>query len=99
MAITKTIAIDRIEVVTDYKHLQVRTATIIKEDGVELSRSFDRKTLVCGRLKGGTGSDKDTLVDTDISKEDAQVQSIAGVVWTNSVKTAWTAHLVATKDS
>ena len=73
MAITKTIENDKIEIVQKW-NIQVRTATVIKEDGTELTRSFSRKVIVPGRLKGGTGSDKDDLVATDISGEDADVQ-------------------------
>ena len=96
MAITKTIENDKIEVVNRW-NIQVRTATIIKEDGAELTRSFMRKVLVPGRLKGGSGSDKDDLVATDISGEDADVQAICNAAWTSQVKTDFTAQLVANK--
>ena len=96
MAITKTTENDKIEIVQKW-NIQVRTATVIKEDGVELTRSFMRKVITPGRLKGGTGSDKDTLVDTDISGEDAEVQAICNAVWTSQVKTDFTAYLVANK--
>ena len=96
MALTKTTENDKIEVVNKWS-VQVRTATIIKEDGKELSRSFHRKVLVPGLLKGGSGSDKDDLVATDISGEDADVQAIANAAWTSQVKTDYTAYLVANK--
>ena len=96
MAITKTTENDKIEVVNKW-NIQVRTATVIKEDGVELTRSFHRKVLVPGVLKGGTGSDKDDLVETNISSEDADVQSICNAAWTSQVKTDFTAFLVANK--
>jgi hypothetical protein len=96
MAITKTNENDKIEVVGKW-NIQVRNATIIKEDGVELTRSFNRKVITPGTLKGGSGSDKDTLVDTDISKEDADVQAICNAAWTSQVKTDFTAFLVANK--
>jgi hypothetical protein len=96
MAITKTIVEDKIEVVQVW-NIQVRTATIIKEDGEELSRSAHRRILVPGTLKGGTGSDKDDLVPTDISGESATLQGICNAVWTSQVKTDFTAHLVANK--
>ncbi len=92
MALTKTLEEDKIEIVTQYKHIQIRTATVIKEDGKELSRSFHRKTLSCGDLDGS-----DNLVDTDISAESAEVKGIAAAVWTQSVKDAWKAKLIATK--
>ena len=96
MAITKTNENDKIEVVGKW-NIQVRNATIIKEDGVELTRSFHRKVLTPGKLKGGSGSDKDTLVDTDISGEDADVKPICNAAWTSQVKTDFTAFLVANK--
>ena len=92
MALTKTTIEDKIEVVGDYKHIQIRTATVIKEDGVELSRSFHRKTLDLGVLDAS-----DNLVDRDISSESAEVKGIAAAVWTQSVKDAWKAHLIANK--
>ena len=94
MALTKTIEIDKIELVTEYRHIQVRTATIIKEDNVELSRSFQRKVLQCGQLDSS-----DNLVDTDVSGETTEVQTICNAVWTTSVKNAWKAKLVADKSS
>ena len=96
MAITKTNENDKIEVVNKW-NVQVRNATVIKEDGVELTRSFHRKVLSPGALKGGNGADKDTLVDTDISGEDADVQAICNAAWTSQVKTDYTAFLVANK--
>ena len=98
MAITKTLENDKIEIVNKW-NVQVRCASIIKEDGVELTRSFNRKVLVPGELKGGTGSDKDDLVETDLSSEDADVQAICNAAWTSQVKTDFTAFLVANKDS
>ena len=98
MAITKTTENDKIEVVNKW-NIQVRTATIIKEDGKELTRSFHRKVLTPGTLKGGSGSDKDTLVEPDISSEDADVKAICTAAWTSQVKTDFTAFLVANKAS
>ena len=98
MAITKTQENDKIEVVSKW-NIQVRTATVIKEDDVELTRSFHRKVLVPGVLKGGDGSDKDTLVETDLSGEDADVKAIAEAAWTSQVKTDYTAFLVANKST
>tara|TARA_R100000458_G_C8168375_1_gene169793 strand:- start:23 stop:307 length:285 start_codon:yes stop_codon:yes gene_type:complete len=94
MAITKTILDDKIEIVTEFKHLQIRQATIIKEDGTELSRSYHRRTLHCGKLDGS-----DNLVDTDISSETTEVKALAAVVWTTSVKDAWKAKLISEKDT
>ena len=87
MAITKEIIEDKIEVVGDYKTIQVRTATVIKEDGVELSRSFHRHVLDCV----SSVQDEDgnwTHTDTDVSGESTEVQGIATAVWTDEVKEA-----------
>jgi hypothetical protein len=87
MAITKEIIEDKIEVVGDYKAIQVRTATVIKEDGVELSRSFHRHALECvSSVKND--DDSWTHTDTDISGESTEVQGIAATVWTDEVKEA-----------
>ena len=94
MALTKTTEEDRIEVVSEYKHIQVRTATVIKEDGKELSRTFHRRVLDCGSL-----DDSDNFVETNISAESAEVQAICNAVWTTSVKNAWKAKLIADKPS
>ena len=92
MALTKTTEEDKIEVVGPYKHAQVRTATIIKEDGTELSLSFHRKSLEPGTLDGSNN-----LINTDISAESAEVQGICNAVWTSTVKDAWKAKLIADK--
>ena len=87
MAITKTITEDKIEIVGDYKDIQVRTATIIKEDGVELTRSFHRHVLQCvSTVKND--DDSFTHTDTDISGESSEVQAVANAVWTNEIKAA-----------
>jgi len=87
MAITKELIEDKIEVVGDYKTIQVRTATVIKEDGVELTRSFHRHTLDC---VSSVKNDDDTWThtDTDVSGESTEVQGIATAVWTNAIKEA-----------
>ena len=76
MALTERTAEDKIEIVGDYKHIQVRTATIIERDGEETSRSYHRKVLA---------------PNADISGESAEVQAICGAVWTQDVKDAWAA--------
>ena len=83
MALTETTVEDKIEVVGDFKHVQVRTATVIARDGTEISRSFHRHTLSCS-----TKSD-DTWTDTDISDQSTEVQAICSAVWTDAVKTAY----------
>ena len=93
MALTETQENDKIEVVNKW-NIQVRTATIIKKDGVELTRSFHRHVLTPGTLDAS-----DNLVETDISKEDSDVQAICNAAWTSQVKTDYTAFLVADKTS
>jgi hypothetical protein len=83
MAITKEIIVDKIEVVGVHKAIQVATATVIKEDGKEISRSRHRHVVHS---------------DQDISGEDAEVQSIANIVWTDEVKASWQALLDEAKD-
>ena len=82
MAITKTTEIGRIEVVTEFKHLQVRMDTVYKEDGKELSRTFHRHVVT------------PVLSADNLAKEHADVQAIANSgIWTQEVKDAWQAHL------
>ena len=78
MAITKEEIVSKIEVVGEYKAVQIATDTVIKEDGVELSRSRHRKVV---------------HPDQDITGEDAEVQAVCNAVWTQAVKDAWTAFL------
>ena len=93
MALTETQENDKIEVVGKW-NIQVRTATIIKKDGVELTRSFSRKVLQPGTLDAS-----DNLVDTDISGEDADVQAICNAAWTTQVKADYKAFLIANKSN
>ena len=81
MALEKVIEIDRIEVVGEHKVVQVRKATIIREDGIELSRSFQRHAIA-----------PDISAD-DLAKEDAQVQAICNTMHTTAVKAAYAKHL------
>ena len=78
MALTEEIIQDKIEVVGDYKMVQVRTATVIKKDGVEISRSFHRHMVA---------------PNADISGESAEVKAICNAVHTDEVKTAYEKHL------
>ena len=82
MAITKEIVVDKIEV-SESSIISVRTATVLKEDGVELNRSFHRHSVV------PSVRDNDTWKDADISGEDAKVQAIANATWTDEVKKAY----------
>ena len=82
MALTKETVIGKIEVVTDFKHIQVRTDTVVKEDGTELSRSFHRHVVT------------PDISAENLALEHAEVQQIANSgVWTQAVKDAWAAKL------
>ena len=101
MALSESIEYDKIEIVGQYKHVQVRKATVIKKDGNELTRSFERFVLQPGELDAS-----DNLVDNPLSKEPDgttdiadEVKAVCNAVWTTSVKNAWKAHLIATKPS
>ena len=83
MALTESIEYDKIEIVGPYKTVQVRKATVIKKDGVELSRSFHRHIL----LPYSYDADAN-VIDTDISTEPTEVQAICNAVWTTDIKTA-----------
>ena len=88
MALTETTEYDKIEVVGQHKAVQVRKATVIKKDGKELTRSYHRYSLVHG-MKDPDGN----YVETDISLEPTQVQSICNVVWTADAINKWKASL------
>ena len=92
MALTERFENDKIEVVGTYKVVQVRRAEVIEKNGVEIARSFHRHALECGTIDGS-----DNFVDTDISEEDADVQAICNAVWTQAVKDAYKAFLIANK--
>ena len=94
MALTERFENDKIEVVGQYKIVQVRRADIVERDGIEIARSFNRNTLQPGTLDADNN-----LVDTDISGQDADVQAVCNAVWTQSVKDAWKAKLIADKSS
>ena len=94
MALAESIEYDKIEVVGQYKAVQVRKATVIKKDDVELTRSFERYVLQAGTL-----DDSDNFVDTDLSGEPAEVSAVCNAGWTTDVKAAWKAKLIADKPS
>ena len=94
MALSKDTSTVKIEVVGQYKHIQIAEDTVIKEDGTEISRTRHRKTYSCGSL---STDGKDDFVATDISGESSEVQNIASTVWTQSVKDAWKAKMIADK--
>tara|TARA_R100000426_G_C4793726_1_gene99688 strand:- start:58 stop:309 length:252 start_codon:yes stop_codon:yes gene_type:complete len=82
MSLTEETVQDKIEIVGDYKMVQVRTATIIKKDGTEISRSFHRHVVA---------------PNADISGESAEVQAICNIVHTDAIKAAYATHLKNSK--
>ena len=101
MALSESIEYDKIEVVGQYKAVQVRKATVIKRDGTEVTRSFERFVLDPGTLDAS-----DNLVDNPLDKEPDgvtaiadEVKSVCNAVWTTSIKDAWKANLIAGKSS
>ncbi len=101
MALTESIEYDKIEVVSEFKIVQVRKATVVKKDGKELARSFERYVL-----EPGTLDDSDNLVNNPLSKEPDgttdipdEVKVICNAVWTSTLKDAWKAHLITNKPS
>ena len=83
MALTEETVQDKIEIVGDFKHIQVRTATVIERDGVEISRSFSRHVVA------------PDISSTDLANESAEVQAICAAVHTQAVKDAYAAHLAS----
>ena len=94
MALTESIEYDKIEIVGQHKHVQVRKATVIKKDGTEITRSFERYVLDPGRL-----DESDNLVNTDLSGQPSEVSAVCTAVWTDAIKDAWKAFLIANKAS
>ena len=101
MALSESIEYDKIEIVGQYKQVQVRKATVIKKDDVELTRSFNRFVLDPGTL-----DESDNLVDNPLTKEPDgttdiadEVKAVCTAVWTTTIKDAWKAKLIADKPS
>ena len=99
MALTESIEYDKIEIVTQYKHVQVRKATVIKKDGKELTRSFERFVLNAGTLDAS-----DNLFDNPLTKEPDgttdiadEVKAVCTAVWTTTIKDLWKEKLIADK--
>ena len=99
MALTESIEYDKIEVVGQYKVVQVRKATVIKKDDVELTRSFNRFVLEPGTLDAS-----DNLVDNPLTKEPDgttdiadEVKAVCTAVWTDAIKASWKTKLIADK--
>ena len=101
MALTESLEYDQLTVVGDCKHVQVRKATVIKKDGVAISRSYERYTLSCGTL-----DESDNFVDTVLDKEPDgvttipdEVKNLCNLVWTDAVKALYKTQLLANKPS
>ena len=94
MALEKTTEEDKFEVVGPYKTIQVRTATVIKEDGKEISRAFHRKCVTPGSI-----DDSNNYTKNDLSSESTEVTGIANSVWTQAIHDAYKASLIANKSS
>ena len=101
MALSESIEYDKIEVVGQYKAVQVRKATVIKKDGTELTRSFERFVLDPGKL-----DESDNLVDNPLDKEPDgttaiadEVKAVCNAVWTDAIKASWKAKLIADKSA
>ena len=99
MALTESIEYDKIEVVGLYKHVQIRKATVIKKDGNELTRSFERFVLDPGTL-----DESDNFVDNPLDKEPDgttaitdEIKSVCNAVWTTTIKDAWKAKMIEDK--
>ena len=81
MALTEEAIQDKIEIVGDYKMVQVRTATVIKRDGTEISRSYHRHVVA------------PNISADDLANESTEVQAICNAVHTDAIKTAYATHL------
>tara|TARA_B100000508_G_scaffold115787_1_gene94967 strand:- start:52 stop:336 length:285 start_codon:yes stop_codon:yes gene_type:complete len=92
MALTESLEYDKMEIVTQWKHVQVRQATVVKKDGVEIARSFHRYVLTPGTL-----DDSDNLVNTDISGQPTDIQGVCNALWTDAVKSSWKTRLIQQK--
>ena len=93
MAVTKSIEVGRIEVVGKFKNIQIRTDTVWRDNGIELSRTHHRKSIDPCRLGDG-----DSRIDQDVSNEDPKVQEVCSQVWTEKVKKAFHDHLIKKRD-
>ena len=99
MALSESIEYDKIEIVGQYKQVQVRKATVIKKDGTELTRSFNRFVLDPGTL-----DESDNLVENPLTKEPDgvtdiadEVKAVCNAIWTDSIKAAWKTNLISLK--
>ena len=94
MAYTESVEYDQITVTNPYSSVGVRKSVVVKKDGVEIARNIIRYGLTCGNIDAS-----DNFVDTDLSAEPAAVVSICNAAWTDAVKSAWKAKLIADKST
>ena len=93
MALTESIEYDKIEIVGEYRNVQVRQATVIKKDGKEITRSFHRYILHPGHL-----NESNEFIDTDLSAQPDDVKSVCTALWTTDIKNAFKAFLIENKE-
>ena len=93
MAISKTSAIDKIVIRSPYNFIELRTATVIDEDGVALAMTYSHEKLKLGEL-----NTSDELIETDMSGYSTEIQGIAASVWTDDIKTKYKEFLLADKN-
>ena len=85
MALTKETKIDKLEIVGDYKKIQIREATVVSEDGTELARNFHRRVI--------SPSGSNAVISASLATETTEVRSVANAVWTDTIKGAYNAFL------
>ena len=90
MALIKETKIDKLEIVGDYKKIQIREATVVSEDGTELARSFHRRVI--------SPSGSDAVISASLATETTEVRSVANVVWTDDIKGAYNAFLTGSSN-
>ena len=93
MAISKTSAIDKIVIRSPYNFIELRTATVIDEDGTPLAMTYSHEKLKLGEL-----NTSDELIETDMSGYSTEIQGIAAAVWTDDIKTKYKEFLLADKN-
>ena len=101
MALTESVEYDKIEVVGQYAHVQVRKKNVVKKDGVEIASTYERYSLECGNL-----DESDNLIDNPLDKEPdgvttipENVKAVCNAVWTSEIKAAYKALLISYKSS
>ena len=99
MALSERLEYDKIEIVTKYKHVKVRQATVVEKDGVEIASNFERYTLQAGKI-----DTSDNFVDNPLDKEPDgvtaipdEVKNICTAAWTADIKNSFRNFLIANK--